>query len=543
MPRNRRHRASLAATLAAVVTVASAALTIGPAQGSVEPSTPPTASAISPAYVPAQVLVRFKRGTSTSAAAIVLRAAGAHTVKTLSALGVRVVSVPAGREAVTVSTLRHNRSVEFAERDATVASADVTPNDPYWPKEWSLTKIGAPAAWGTTTGDAGVTVAVLDSGLNATLPEFAGRVVAGYNFVAGNSDTTDDNSHGTAAAGVALAEGNNGYDVAGVCWKCRVMPVKVLDAAGSGTTSGLASGITWAVDHGARVISMSLAGASNTSTVSSAVAYAVAHGVVLVAAAGNSGCDCKAYPAANAGVIAVAATDANDALTSYSDFGSWVALAAPGANYSTWPSGNVYQFSGTSSATPVVAGAAALVLSTNPGMTPSDVATLLERTATPLAPGAVAYGRVNVASAVAAAAGQLAVTPSASASPTVSASATPPPPTATPAPSASTTTSPVASPSSPTPASAATVTIAGTIQPGGSKSTSLSGSVGTVTATVQSASSAITVRLYDGAGALVTSATGGSGTTLAGVVPAGAFTIVVIAAKKSRFQVTVTFAS
>jgi thermitase len=113
--------------------------------------------------------------------------------------------------------------------------------------------------------------------------------VAGYDVINDDADPRDDRGHGTAAAGVIAARTHNREGQAGICWNCSIMPVKVLDSNGSGTTSAVASGIVWAADHGARVISMSLGGAGTTQALTNAVAYAAGKGVLLLAAAGNSG--------------------------------------------------------------------------------------------------------------------------------------------------------------------------------------------------------------------------------------------------------------
>jgi subtilisin family serine protease len=177
------------------------------------------------------------------------------------------------------------------------------------------------------------------------------------------------------------------------------MPVKVLRADGGGDYSGLANGITWAADHGATVISMSLAGTADSSTLHSAVQYARSHGAVLVAAAGNSSSTAPSYPAAYSEVLGVAGTDNTDALYSWSNYGSWVKVAAPGCDYATLRGGTYGSFCGTSAATPVVAGVVALARSAQPSATPAQVEAAIESSAVSIG-GVVSCGRVDAAAAL-----------------------------------------------------------------------------------------------------------------------------------------------
>lgn len=268
------------------------------------------------------------------------------------------------------------------------------PNDPDWSQQWGLRQIEAPAAWALTHGASRpVVVAVVDSGVDPAQPDLQGALVPGADFADSTGSTADQYGHGTMVAGVIAARGNNGQGIAGVCWVCLVMPIKVLDANGAGTATGVAQGIRWAVDHGASIINMSFVLSGPDADVEDAIAYAHAHSVLVVAAAGNSGSGDPTYPASYPFVVSVAATDASDALYPWSTHGSWVTLAAPGCTTTTALGGGFASFCGTSAAAPLVAGLAALGYEAG---APSEAAleAALERTATPL-PGDVGSGRVD----------------------------------------------------------------------------------------------------------------------------------------------------
>jgi subtilisin family serine protease len=269
--------------------------------------------------------------------------------------------------------------------------AQQIPHDQFWPGQWSPVKTRAPRAWDLTTGSRGVVVAILDTGIDPTQPDLRGKLVPGYDYVNGDPDPSDDNGHGTAVAGIVAADSNNGIGVAGYCWHCRLMPVKVLDAAGVGSTSALAQGIVWATDHGAQVINASLGSSTDDATVAAAAQHARLHGVLVVAAAGNNSNSILEYPAALPGVVSVAASDERDQLYDFSNSGS--ALAAPGDNSTTAWGGGYESFLGTSSAAPVVSGIAALGISANPAASPAQVEEALKAGAVPV-PGVV-FGRVD----------------------------------------------------------------------------------------------------------------------------------------------------
>lgn len=360
-------------------------------------------------FVPGRVLVKPADDADESAVQVSLKAAGAREIGRVPQIDVRILQVPEQAESRVIAALSNNPNFEFAEPDY-VANIILTPNDPYYSAyQWHLPKVSAPTAWDTTTGSAGVMVAVVDSGVQATHPDLAGRVLAGYDFVNNDSDPSDDNGHGTAVAGVAAAQGNDGVGVAGAAWNVAILPVKSMNSSGSGSYSAIANGITYAADQGAKIINLSLGGTLSSSTLQNAVAYAWNKGSLLVAAAGNNGSSATVYPAAYPNVVAVSATTSSDTLASFSSYGSFVDLSAPGENITTsWLNSGYVTISGTSFSSPLTAGVAALALSRNPALSNAALSSLLTANTDDL--GAIGYdiyfgsGRLNAAKVVAAAA-------------------------------------------------------------------------------------------------------------------------------------------
>ncbi|MCS6881049.1 MAG: S8 family serine peptidase [Oscillochloridaceae bacterium] len=280
------------------------------------------------------------------------------------------------------------------------------PNDPAFPQQWGLRNIQAPEAWTITTGGP-VVVAVLDSGVDGDHPDLAGKVLPGFNTLNGSPDARDDNGHGTAVAGLIAANTDNNAGIAGLCWECRILPVKVVDARGVGNDASLAAGIRWAADNGARVINMSLGGEGDSRLLREAIAYAAARGIVLVAASGNEReiGNPVTYPAAYPDVIAVGATGNTDTITGFSNTGDYLDLAAPGVGlWTTLPGGRYGPPNGTSFSSPYVAGAAALVLTQRPDLGRSDVGCILKASADDKGPpgkdSEYGWGRLNAFRAV-----------------------------------------------------------------------------------------------------------------------------------------------
>ncbi|MHB1293866.1 MAG: S8 family peptidase [Anaerolineae bacterium] len=280
-----------------------------------------------------------------------------------------------------IARLQAIPEVEAVEEDRIVELA-YTPNDPSYGSQWGLPKVQAPAAWNLTRGSSDVLIAVVDTGIDYTHGDRPANLWVGWDFINNDNDPYDDHSHGTHVAGIVAADTNNSTGIAGMCPSCSVVAIKVLGANGSGSHSAIAGGIRQAADAGVSldkrvIINLSLGGLYST-ILEDAIGYAMGKGDLIVAAAGNDGPGSASYPAAFTGVLGVSATTSGDAPASYSQYGI---LAAPGSSIlSTVPGGYGYK-SGTSMASPCVAGAAGLLWSRAPGLTPAQIITALRNQA------------------------------------------------------------------------------------------------------------------------------------------------------------------
>jgi subtilisin family serine protease len=254
--------------------------------------------------------------------------------------------------------------------------------------EWDYQDVEANKAWSQIKQVRQIKVAVVDTGIDYNHPALKGRIdlADGYNFVSNTSDPLDDNGHGTHVSGIIATNSPlNGTGLLGIDGNLdvQIMPVKVLDSTGSGDSDIIARGIQWAADRGADIINLSLGGRGASPEIDSAINYATSKGVFVVAAAGNDNSDSKYYtPASNPNVFTVAALGMNDRKASYSNYGSNVEGAAPGDYIvSTIPNGKYALMSGTSMATPVVSGIAAMIKAQNPNLTPSQIKQILNKSA------------------------------------------------------------------------------------------------------------------------------------------------------------------
>jgi len=345
-------------------------------------------------YDPRRVAATFKPGVPRARIAAVISDAGGTLVKAIPQIKAYLVGVEPEQRTEMLASLQSSPVVASASKEPIAEVFDTSPDDTDWPQQDGLRVAGFPQAWDVTQGSSKIVVAVVDTGVDAKHPDLRGALVPGWDFIGNDADPSDDHGHGTAVAGIIAARSNNHVVGAGICWRCLVMPIKVLDSTGSGDDTLIAAGIVWAVDHGARVINLSLGGPGSSVELANALAYANAKGVVVVAAAGNAGVTTQFYPAADPHAVSVAATTVTDRRYSWSNFGSWVRLAAPGCNVAPILGDGYGTFCGTSSATPVVAGLVALELSAQPAATASEVEDALVRAAVPL-PAFVQYGRID----------------------------------------------------------------------------------------------------------------------------------------------------
>jgi subtilisin family serine protease len=357
-------------------------------------------------YAKGRLLVQVRPGLSDSELDKVLKGHGAKRKAHIKQLNVHVIELPENASEVAIAKLlRNSQLLESAELDLAFPP-ELIPNDPYYANAWHLPKIGGPAAWDASTGN-GVTIAILDSGVDPAHPDLVSQLVPGWNSYDNTSDTRDVYGHGTKVAGAAAAAGSNGTGVAGVAWRARIMPMRVTDTSGWAYSSTLSQAITWAADRGARVANASFGGVAGSSTVQSAAQYMRSKGGVVVVSAGNTGA-AESYAQSSALTVA-AATDSNDARASFSSYGAYVDVAAPGVSiWSTSNGGGYGGASGTSLSAPVTAGVYALMIAANPNLQPQTLDTLLFSTARDL--GTAGYddyfgnGRVDAAAAVSAAA-------------------------------------------------------------------------------------------------------------------------------------------
>ncbi|WP_066381806.1 MULTISPECIES: S8 family peptidase [unclassified Anabaena] len=317
-------------------------------------------------------------------------------------------------DSIATASSSYNSKDGYGLIDASKAVSEATGQNPYSDvpqlggNNWGLDMIKAPEVWNNGYTGNGIVVAVIDTGVDynhidlknniwTNSREIAGNGidddgngyvddVHGWNFDGKNNNTLDDNGHGTHVSGIIAGE-NNGYGVTGVAYNAQIMPVKVLNSSGSGAYSAIANGIYYAVDNGAKVINLSLGGDFSSQTLKSAVEYASSKGVIVVMAAGNDGGSSPGYPAryADKSGIAVGAVNQDGNLTDFSNRSGNNQLAyvtAPGQNiYSTLPGNEYASYSGTSMASPYVAGVVALMLSANPNLTASQVRQIITGTA------------------------------------------------------------------------------------------------------------------------------------------------------------------
>lgn len=334
------------------------------------------------------------------------------------------VEVDAGTPLVQVlERLQRDAQVEYAQLNY-IYEPDVTPNDTDYSQQYAYTKLQAPSAWDLTTGTADVAIAIIGTGVKWDHEDLSANIwsntdeidansidddgngyvddIRGWDFEFDDNDPSDTDGHDTSVAGVAAAVTNNSLGVAGTCWNCKIMPLRV-----EYTTVDVASALYYAIDNGAKVVNMSFGNYDITkygpdTTVETAINYGFNNGIIMVATAGNDSTSTLRYPGALTNVIGVASTDSLDKRSSFSNYGDWVDMSAPGTNIRTTSLTGYSSKNGTSFAAPYVSGVAALVMSRFPTLTATDTRAIVEYTVNrlPNTDESMGSGRVNALNAV-----------------------------------------------------------------------------------------------------------------------------------------------
>ena len=335
----------------------------------------------------------------------------------------------------------------------------LTPDDPLWSESWGMRTMRMPEVWEHTTGSPSVVIGVVDTGVNPDLPDLQGQLVAGWDFTDGDAVMEDTHLHGSWVTSILVGKGNNGTGLAGYCWNCKVMPIRVATLPPADNAL-IAAGIRYAVDSGVRILTVGFGSDVDSPDIRNAVAYAVSRGVLVVQSAGFGAREMPFYPAAYPGVLAVAGVDETGALFGWSTRGSWINLAAPGCQAALNPDNLAAVYCYPSLTAPAVAGVAALALSVNPMLTAEQIAWALKATAVGTVEG-IAGGRIDAYAALAAL-GVLSGAPPAPAPPPPAPQPPPPPPPAPPPPAPADTGLPA--PTAKTPAARETRIVSGTVR-------------------------------------------------------------------------------
>lgn len=290
-------------------------------------------------------------------------------------------------------------------------STDKPPvNDPGYKYEWYISATEVQKAWPLVTQKKEIKVAVLDTGIDYNHPDLKNRILTdlGYNFINGTKNANDDNGHGTHVSGIIASEANNNQGISGVAGSLnvKIIPLKVLNSKGEGQSDIIAKAIRYAADKGADIINMSFGANGQDVDIDSAVQYAISKGVFVVAAAGNEAVNADSYtPAGDKGVFTVAAVGSNLKRAYFSNYGSSVEVSSPGVSIiSTIPGGKYQAWDGTSMATPIVSGIAAILKAQNPNLTPAQITSVLQSSAQKISSKArdpyIGSGVVNAYNAV-----------------------------------------------------------------------------------------------------------------------------------------------
>jgi len=367
-------------------------------------------------HAPGRILAKPKDTADPSEVHATIVGQGARIGRNIPGINVLVIHAAEPARERVKAALANSGLFEYVEDDPVGKSEAVVPNDTssanqLWIRNHSFdSPTDGLGAWDITTGNVGVSIGVIDSGIAATHPDLGSKVLAGWDFltltavpVGVNSDTGCNTGHGTAVAGTIAASTNNALGIAGAAWLSPVIPLVVTSAACFAYWSDVASAIIWATDHGAKVLNISIFGTQSSTTLEQGTMYGYNHGVSIIAAAGNNGSTTCGYPACAPGVIAsVGAIDSNNVLWPESNRGAAATVYADGCCstiYTTQMNGTYGYWQGTSFASPLVAGAVALAVAAQPILTPAQVKTLIANYSDPIAAGLKLNARRLVAAA------------------------------------------------------------------------------------------------------------------------------------------------
>ncbi|KAA8751545.1 S8 family peptidase [Paenibacillus sp. UASWS1643] len=345
-------------------------------------------------HAPKQLLVKFKEGTTEDEMHTLHKKGRCKVAETYEDLGwYRVESRKKMHRML--KHYKDHELIEHAEPNYLV-EASFTPNDPFFPYQYNLSKINAPAAWDITQSNSSVKIAIIDTGVQLNHPELASKLLPGYDYVDYDNIPEDGNGHGTHVAGIAASVTNNGVGIAGAAPLASIVPLRVLDNNGQGTVGNVGNGLVYAANNGVQVVNLSLGGPMGDAFLQAAVQYAWDRGAVIIAAASNDNTSFPIVPASYPNVIAVASTNPSDLKSNFSNYGSWVDMAAPGDTIlSTYLGGSYAYLSGTSMAAPHVAGVAALLAAR--GKTNAQIRDALCFASDPVSGSGIywTYGRLN----------------------------------------------------------------------------------------------------------------------------------------------------
>jgi len=351
---------------------------------------------------PDQLIVRTLPGAEAADLTLAYAAVDATVIESIPEIDATVLQVPAGTLFAASAALSADPSIEGIQKNY-LYEEGATPNDPLLSQQGQIAQIGADDAWTVTSGSADVIIAILDSGVATDHPDLKGSLLPGINVVDGNADVSDVVGHGTAVAGAAAASGNNRTGVAGVAWGASILPIRVTRADGRASSSVIAKAIIAAVYNGAMVINVSFGPLQTDKTVLAAAQRARHNGALVFISSGNDGQ--TKTSAADDSALFIGAVDEASAVARFSTRGPFIDFVAPGVRVLTTERGGDYApANGTSFASPIAAGVAALLWSVEPGFRPTTVVEIMQQTAADLGKagrdGDYGYGLVDAAAAV-----------------------------------------------------------------------------------------------------------------------------------------------